>query len=48
MSEIEFAALCTAFFTAYEPLIKIWAGAVAGSGILAGAVMGLTFALRPR
>jgi hypothetical protein len=46
MSPTIFSALCSAFYAQYEPLIKIFSGALAGTGMLAGVVMGLVKAFR--
>ena len=46
MDPTEFSAMCAAFFFQYEPLIKLFSGALAGVGILAGVVMGLVMGFR--
>jgi hypothetical protein len=46
MSEAEFAGLCAGLFAVYEPLIKVWSGALAGTGMLAGVVIGLMMSFR--
>jgi hypothetical protein len=46
MSAPEFAAMCTAFFAVYQSLIIIFSGAVAGTGLLAGVVLGIVMGIR--
>lgn len=41
MSAQEFQCLCSAYYQVFEPLLKIWAGSMAGAGVLAGIILGL-------
>jgi hypothetical protein len=45
MSALEFQILCSAYYAVFELVLKIWAGSLAGAGVLAGVILGFVRSL---
>jgi hypothetical protein len=40
MGALEFQIVCSAYYAVFEPVLKIWAGSLAGAGVLVGVILG--------